>query len=168
MLPLVLLVTAALVASPVPVSAASLDLGRVDLDGATIPDLRRLMDRGRLTSVQLAKAYLGRIKAVDSRIRSVVAVNHHALAEAAASDARRHGGRELGPLDGIPVLLKDNVDTRAMPTTAGAHALRSFSGLAKGTGGRLAVAWCAVLGHLRVGFGGARRRGVIRRSAARR
>ncbi|RSM77270.1 amidase [Kibdelosporangium aridum] len=119
-LPLVLLATAALVAGPVPASASSLDL-----DDATIPELQRQMDKGRLTSVALTKAYLGRIKAVDGKIRSVVAVNERALAEAAASDARRRTGRERGPLDGIPVLLKDNVDTRAMPTTAGSRALRS-------------------------------------------
>ncbi|ALG11310.1 amidase [Kibdelosporangium phytohabitans] len=119
-LPLVLLATAALVAGPAPASASSLDL-----DGSTIPDLQRQMDRGRLTAVALTKAYLNRIEAVDGKIHSIVALNDRALAEAAASDARRRAGRGLSPLDGIPVLLKDNVDTRAMPTTAGSRALRS-------------------------------------------
>ena len=55
----------------------------------------------------------------------MIAVNRRALAEAAASDARRRAGRTLGPLDGIPVLLKDNIDTRDEPTTAGS---RAFAG----------------------------------------
>jgi amidase len=123
-LQLVLLATAALVAIPTPASAAPTDLNTaIDLDAATIPDLQRQMDRGRLTAVGLTKAYLSRIGSVDSKIRSVVALNSRAVAEAAASDARRRSGRTLGQLDGIPVLLKDNVDTRAMPTTAGSRAL---------------------------------------------
>ncbi|MCP2259293.1 amidase [Streptoalloteichus tenebrarius] len=95
-----------------------------DLDAATIPDLQEWMNRGTLTSVRLTAAYLRRIHDVDDRVRSVVAVNQRALAEAAASDARRRSGRVLGALDGIPVLLKDNIDTVAMPTTAGSRALR--------------------------------------------
>lgn len=119
-LPLVLLATAALVAIPAPAAASPLNL-----DAATIPHLQRQMDQGRLTSVQLTRAYLSRIGSVDGKIRSVVALNSRAVAEAAASDVRRRSGKTLGLLDGIPVLLKDNVDTRAMPTTAGSRALRS-------------------------------------------
>jgi amidase len=125
-LPLVLLATVALVAIPASASAAETNQNAaVDLDAATIPHLQRQMDHGRLTSVQLTRAYLSRIGSVDPKIRSVVAVNSRAVAEAAASDARRRSGRTLGRLDGIPVLLKDNVDTRAMPTTAGSRAMTS-------------------------------------------
>jgi amidase len=92
-----------------------------DLNAATIPDLQHRMDRGRLTAVGLTDAYLDRIAAVDRKIHSVLAVNPRALAEAAASDARRRAGHTRGPLDGIPVLLKDNVDTRDLPTTAGSR-----------------------------------------------
>jgi amidase len=94
-----------------------------DLNAATIPDLQQRMDRGELTSVRLTATYLRRITTIDGKIHSVVAVNRRALAEAAASDARRRAGRPLGPLDGIPVLLKDNIDTRDQPTTAGSRAL---------------------------------------------
>jgi amidase len=96
-----------------------------DLGADTIPDLQRRMDRGQLTAVRLTSVYLDRIAAVDGKIRSVLAVNRRALAEAAASDARRRAGRTRGPLDGIPVLLKDNIDTRDEPTTAGS---RVFAG----------------------------------------
>jgi amidase len=126
-LSLVLLCMAAVVAGPLPASAQDsapdgAALG-FDLDAATIPDLQHRMDQGRLSSVRLTAAYLRRIDTVDGKVHSVVAVNERALAEAAASDVRRRAGRTLGQLDGIPVLLKDNVDTRQLPTTAGSRAL---------------------------------------------
>jgi amidase len=92
-----------------------------DLNAATIPDLQQRMARGRLTSVQLTSAYLHRVESVEPKVHSIVAVNGHALAEAAASDARRRAGHPRGQLDGIPVLLKDNIDTRDLPTTAGSR-----------------------------------------------
>jgi amidase len=94
-----------------------------DLDAATIPDLQARMDGGRLSSVGLTGEYLRRIREIDPKVHSVLAVNPAALGEAVASDARRRAGRSLGRLDGIPVLLKDNIDTRTMPTTAGSRAL---------------------------------------------
>jgi amidase len=116
-----LIAMAAFVSGPQPASGEP-GLG-FDLDSATIPDLQHRMDRGRLTSVQLTAAYLRRIDAIDGKIHSVLVRNRRALDEAAASDARRRAGHSRGALDGIPVLLKDNVDTRAMPTTAGSRAL---------------------------------------------
>ncbi|WP_030758875.1 amidase family protein [Streptomyces griseus] len=107
--------------SPAPV--ASTLLRGVDLDTVTIPELQARMKRGSLTSSELTRAYLGRIEAVDPRIGAVLRVSPTALGQAAASDARHRLGRTRGPLDGIPVLLKDNVDTRDMPTTAGSLAL---------------------------------------------
>jgi len=95
----------------------------MELDRATIPGLQRLMDRGKLTSVALTEAYLERIRSLDDRLHSVLAVNRAARSQAAASDRRREGGRTRGPLDGIPLLVKDNVDTAGMPTTAGSRAL---------------------------------------------
>jgi len=125
-LPVMLLALVVLAVTP---AAAVADGGRpdgslgFDLNAATIPDLRQRMDRGGLTSVRLTAAYLHRITTLDGKIHSVIAVNRRALAEATASDARRRAGHPLGPLDGIPVLLKDNVDTRDQPTTAGSRAL---------------------------------------------
>jgi amidase len=94
-----------------------------DLDSVTIPELNRLLDAGDLTAVDLAAAYLERIRAIDPMLRSVLFVNPAALVQAADSDRRRRAGGALGPLDGIPILLKDNVDTADMPTTAGSRAL---------------------------------------------
>lgn len=124
----VLLALAGLVAAPVPALAAAApaqagpSLG-FDLDAATIPELQQRMDHGRLSAVALTAAYLHRIDALDGKIHSVVAVDPTALRAAAASDARRRTGHTLGQLDGIPVLLKDNIDTRTLPATAGSRAL---------------------------------------------
>ncbi|GAA2070201.1 amidase family protein [Streptomyces albiaxialis] len=95
----------------------------VDLDTVTIPELQARMAKGRLTPSALTHAYLRRIKDVDPKIKAVLRTNPQALRQAAESDARHRRGEIRGPLDGIPVLLKDNVDTRGMPTTAGSLAL---------------------------------------------
>ena len=84
------------------------------------------MASGELTSRALTQAYLDRIAAVDDAgpmLGAVVTINPDALAEAAALDAERRAGRLHGPLHGIPVLLKDNIDARPMATTAGSLAL---------------------------------------------
>ncbi|MED7951855.1 amidase [Streptomyces sp. BE303] len=96
----------------------------VDLDRVTIVGLQQAMERHRLTSEQLTGLYLDRIRRLNPRLGAVVAVNPDAAAIARASDrARRvHGAR--GPLEGIPVLLKENMDTAdRQPTTAGSTAL---------------------------------------------
>ncbi|GGP73900.1 amidase [Streptomyces abikoensis] len=95
----------------------------VDLDTVTIPELQARMADGALTSSALTAAYLRRIETVNPRINAVLRTNPDALRQAAASDARHRRGDTRGPLDGIPVLLKDNVNTRDMPTTAGSLAL---------------------------------------------
>ncbi|MFD8204326.1 amidase family protein [Streptomyces sp. NPDC059701] len=107
--------------SPAP-SPSALVRG-ADLDTVTIPELQARMKRGSLTSSALTLEYLRRIEAVDPRIHAVLRTSPTALRQAAASDVRHRLGRTRGPLDGIPVLLKDNVDTRDMPTTAGSTAL---------------------------------------------
>jgi len=98
-------------------------LAGVDIDRSTIPQLERLMRAHALTSVALTRFYLGRIARVDPLLHAVLQTNPAALAEAAASDARRRTARPR-PLEGIPVLLKDNVGTRDREhTTAGSLAL---------------------------------------------
>lgn len=93
---------------------------------ATIEDIQQAFRDQKLTSVELVQAYLDRIEALDQngpKINSVRAINPDALAIAAELDENR-GQDGQGPLYGIPVLLKDNIETKdKMPTTAGAIAL---------------------------------------------
>ncbi len=77
----------------------------------------------RLTSQALVRLYETRIAHINPKIHAVIGLNPRALAEARASDARRAAGRTLGPLDGIPILVKDNIDIANLPTTAGSLAL---------------------------------------------
>ncbi|MGP3938812.1 amidase family protein [Streptomyces sp. 6N106] len=103
-------------------AGSSTGLG-VDLDTVTIPELQARMAGGSLTSSALTSAYLRRIEAIDPTIHAVLRTDPTALRQAAASDVRHRHGATRGPLDGIPVLLKDNVNTRGLPTTAGSLAL---------------------------------------------
>lgn len=93
----------------------------------TIIELQQQMAVGRLTARELAEAYLARIADLDQagpRLNAVIEVNPDALAIAAALDAERAARGPLGPLHGIPILLKDNIDTAdRMQTTAGSLAL---------------------------------------------
>jgi amidase len=98
-----------------------------DLEEATIADLQAEMTAGRLTSVRLVRQYLARIRAIDERgpaLNSVIEVNPDAVDIARDLDRERRRGNVRGPLHGIPVLLKDNIDTAdRMQTTAGSLAL---------------------------------------------
>jgi amidase len=96
----------------------------LDLQKSTIFDLQRALGSGKLTSKRLVKTYLARIRAYDYRLRSIRALNPRAVKIAAKLDAQRKAGKVRGLLHGIPVLLKDNVNTTNMPTTAGSQALR--------------------------------------------
>ncbi|GAA4834059.1 amidase family protein [Saccharopolyspora rosea] len=118
----VMLVTALAIGFPGSPPAEAHGLG-IDLDSATIPQLQDRMARGQLSATALTGAYLRRIRDVDPRVHAVLRTDPTALAQAAASDVRHRTGAVRGPLDGIPVLLKDNIDTREMPTTAGSLAL---------------------------------------------
>ena len=95
-----------------------------ELVEVTIAELQARMRSGRLTARRLAEMYLERIRVVDSRTRSVVEINPDALAIADQLDRERKNGRTRSMLHGIPILLKDNIDTAdRMLTTAGSLAL---------------------------------------------
>ena len=101
------------------------------LDEATISDVHAAYKSGALTSVRLVQAYLERIRACDQagpKLNVVIFLNPRALEEAAALDEHfRRTGKFVGPLHGIPVLLKDNVNTKDMPTTGGSLSLAGYT-----------------------------------------
>ena len=106
--------------------------GRADskafaLEEMAVAELQRRMASGRFTAASLARRYLKRIEEVDQRgpgLKSVIELNPDAMAIAAALDHERKSNGPRGPLHGIPVLIKDNIDTHdRMSTTAGSLAL---------------------------------------------
>jgi amidase len=98
-----------------------------DLEEATLADLQRRMTRGEDTSVSLVRKYLARIEGLDRAgpaLRQLLDINPDAEAVAAALDEERRQRGPRGPLHGVPVLIKDNIDTAdRMTTTAGSLAL---------------------------------------------
>ena len=93
---------------------------------ASITDVQAALSAGRVSAVQLVDAYLARIAAYDQAgpaLNSVIRVNPRARAEASELDAERRAGKVRGPLHGIPVIVKDNYDTRELPTSGGSLAL---------------------------------------------
>jgi amidase len=97
------------------------------VEEATLEALQVGMDAGRFTAVDLVRNYQARIHALDQagpNLHAVIELNTEALAIAKALDAERKAGKRRGPLHGIPVLIKDNIDTAdRMKTTAGSLAL---------------------------------------------
>src|SRR2546428_12695927 len=109
------------------------------------------MAAGTLTSVQLTQFYIDRILALDQNgpnVNSVIELNPDAFVMARNADALRAKGRVLGPLHGIPVLLKDNIDTGdKMQTTAGSFALAGKPAMRDSTvAANLRAAGAALLG----------------------
>ena len=107
--------------------ATSLRADNVPLTDASIAQLQSAMTAGTLTSEKLTQLYLARIDAYEKagpKLHAIINLNPKALDEARALDAERRAGKVRGPLHGIPVLLKDNIDTADLPTTGGFYALR--------------------------------------------
>jgi amidase len=108
-------------------AAPAADVPSFELDGLTIADLQDGVQSGKWAARSLVEKYLARIEAIDRQgpaLRSVIEVNPDALALAEALDRERKDKGPRGPLHGIPVLVKDNIDTAdRMATTAGSLAL---------------------------------------------
>ncbi|GAB3336308.1 amidase [Marilutibacter aestuarii] len=106
--------------------AATADTDAFAFAELDIQALQARMARGETSSQALTQAYLDRIAAIDDAgptLNAVIELNPDALEEAAARDAQRKAGPVLGPLHGIPVLLKDNIDATPMVNSAGSLAL---------------------------------------------
>lgn len=117
----------------------------------SITQLSDDMAAGRTSSERLVKAYLARIEAIDRSgptLRSIIATNPDAVAQAKALDAERQAKGARGPLHGVPILIKDNIDTRdPMPTTAGSLALKdNVTGRDAPLVARLRAAGAVILG----------------------
>lgn len=115
-------------AHKVPRSPASpFDVAAFELEETTIADLQTAMTAGRMTARSITQAYLNRIEELDRKgpaLGHVIETNPDALSIADSLDAERKAGRVRGPLHGIPILIKDNIDTAdRMTTTAGSLAL---------------------------------------------
>jgi len=107
-----------------PLSAERAATARLNLVEATVDQLQQALQTKLITSEQLVRMYLARIDAYESKINAFIHLDReNALAQARQADALRRPGVARSPLYGIPVLLKDNVDTADMPTTAGSRAL---------------------------------------------
>ncbi len=115
-----------LAATAMPIAPAA--ARKVAVEEVSLEQVQALMTAGKATSVEVTRAYLDRIAAMDRKgptLRSVIAINPDALAQARVLDAERKAGRLRGPLHGVPVLIKDNIETAdAMATTAGSLALK--------------------------------------------
>lgn len=94
-----------------------------DLQTATLAEIDHAMAAGALTSERLVRLSLNRIRAYEPQLHAIITLNPHALEQARALDAERCRSGPRSALHGIPVLVKDNVNTRDLPTTLGFYGL---------------------------------------------
>ncbi|MDO8681229.1 MAG: amidase [Acidobacteriota bacterium] len=129
---LIVLVTAILVSCSTPPTSAPQSPGAtvgkpgIDVVELSATEARDRMASGSLTSEALTQAYLDRIAKVDDAgptLNAVIELNPSAMSDAAALDAERKAGKIRGPLHGIPILIKDNVDVAGMVNSAGSLAM---------------------------------------------
>ena len=143
----VALACAAALLAAAPAPAAPLDLER--LDG---PTAIAMMERGELTSVELTRAYIARIAALNKSgpgLNAVTQLNKDALRDAALLDKERREGRIRGPAHGLPILLKDLIDVKGMYTSAGNYSLRnSFPAIDSGVAKHLRERGVVILGKV--------------------
>ena len=130
-------------------AACSEDAPLYAVEEVPLSQLSADLTAGNTTSVEVTNAYIARIKIYDDALNSVILIAPDALDQATASDQRRAVGQEIGPLDGVPILLKDNIDAIGMPTTAGSYALlENFPTQDSEVAKRLRAAGAVILGKV--------------------
>jgi amidase len=113
----------------------------------TIRDLHQAYRDQSLTILEATRYFLDRIELLNPELHAVIIVNPRALDIAAEQDASLARGEETGPLHGIPILIKDNIETRELPTTAGSLALKdNFTNRDADVVARLRAAGAIILG----------------------
>jgi amidase len=134
------------------VSPAAAAAPVLDLESLTGPQAVTMLQDGDITSVELTRAYMTRIAALNKRgpgLNAVTQFNPDALKEAALADQRRSDGELLGPADGLPMLMKDLIDVKGMYTSAGNYSLRnSFPEQDAGLVKKLRQSGVVILGKL--------------------
>ena len=95
----------------------------VDVTKLTMSDAIEYLDKGVITSEELVNLYLDRINNYNDTYKAIITINPNIIEEAINSDKLRKEGQKRGILEGIPIIVKDNIDVVGMPTTAGAKAL---------------------------------------------
>ncbi|WP_229599459.1 amidase [Runella rosea] len=98
----------------------------INVEELTITQIHAAYKKGTFTSQQLVAAYLERIKQLNSQINAITTLNPQAIAIAKALDEEYKRTKVLRPLHGIPIIVKDNINTKGLATTAGALALKDF------------------------------------------
>lgn len=133
----------------IPVTAA--DAAPLNLDTLSASQEEHMLASGQLTSVELVKAYLTRIAALNKSgpgLNAVTQINPDALKEAEQADRERQHGVHLGPAMGLPIMLKDIVDATPMFNSAGDWALRNSYAPDSGVTSELRAHGVVILGKL--------------------
>jgi amidase len=146
-----LVMTACLAAAPSHAESENMASAMADITEVSLSDLANQMTQGTLTSEQITKAYLDRIAKIDDggpQLNAVIATMPDALAQAQTLDTERRAGRIRGPMHGIPILLKDNIEAAGpVATTAGSLALaNNITGRDAPLVARLRAAGAVILG----------------------
>ncbi|WP_347904201.1 amidase [Pseudomonas purpurea] len=109
-------------------SSTSVNSAEIDIQEITVAEIEKAFESGAYTSEQLTTIFLARIERFNPHYNAFTAMNSKALDEARDVDRRRKAGEKLGPLAGVPVVVKDTMDMAGLPSTAGYAPLSSRAG----------------------------------------
>ena len=107
----------------IPTKVFAYDKAVVDINNLSIKELQEYVDKGYLTYEKITRLYLDRIEAYNEKYNAIITVNENAIEEAKKLDIEYKKNGRTSPIYGLPVLVKDNIDVKGMPTTNGTKAL---------------------------------------------